>query len=51
MEKFIPGMYEPTEDTTATPTGGAVIYDGDLFLSPTMLQTLAAVSLSTHGIS
>lgn len=38
MEKFIPGMYEPTEDTNrytytgGSTAGGAVIYDGDLFL-------------------
>ena len=38
MEKFIPGMYEPTEDanrytyTGGSTAGGAVIYDGDLFL-------------------
>ena len=38
MEKFIPGMYEPTDVpgrytyTGGTTTGGAVLYDGDLFL-------------------
>lgn len=38
MEKFIPGMYEPTDIpgrytyTGGTTTGGAIIYDGDLFL-------------------
>lgn len=38
MEKFIPGMYEATDDprrytyTGGSTAGGAVIYDGDLFL-------------------
>ena len=38
MEKFIPGMYEPTDlpgrytYTGGSTTGGAVVYDGDLFL-------------------
>ena len=38
MEKFIPGMYEPPQDanrytyTGGSTAGGAVIYDGDLFL-------------------
>lgn len=38
MEKFIPGMYEPTDIpgrytyTGGSTTGGAVVYDGDLFL-------------------
>lgn len=38
MEKFLPGLYEPTEVsgrytyTGGSTTGGAVIYDGDLFL-------------------
>lgn len=38
MEKFIPGMYEPTDVpgrytyTGGTTTGGAIVYDGDLFL-------------------
>lgn len=38
MEKFIPGMYEPTDMdgrytyTGGSTVGGAVVYDGDLFL-------------------
>ena len=38
MEKFIPGMYEPTDVpgrytyTGGSTTGGAIVYDGDLFL-------------------
>ena len=38
MEKFIPGMYEPTDIdgrytyTGGSTIGGAVVYDGDLFL-------------------
>ena len=38
MEKFIPGMYEPTDVegrytyTGGSTMGGAVVYDGDLFL-------------------
>lgn len=38
MERFIPGVYEPTEVpgrytyTGGSTTGGAVVYDGDLFL-------------------
>lgn len=38
MEKFIPGMYEPTDIpgrytyTGGSTTGGAIVYDGDLFL-------------------
>ena len=38
MEKFIPGMYDPTDVpgrytyTGGTTTGGAIVYDGDLFL-------------------
>lgn len=38
MEQFIPGMYEPTDVsgrytyTGGSTTGGAIVYDGDLFL-------------------
>ena len=38
MEKFIPGMYDPTDIegrytyTGGSTVGGAVVYDGDLFL-------------------
>ena len=38
MDQFIPGMYEPTDVpgrytyTGGTTTGGAIVYDGDLFL-------------------
>lgn len=38
MDRFIPGMYEPTDVpgrytyTGGSTTGGAVVYDGDLFL-------------------
>ena len=38
MEQFIPGMYEQTDIpnrytyTGGTTTGGAILYDGDLFL-------------------
>ena len=38
MEAFIPGMYEPTEQpgrytfTGGSTAGGAIVYDGDLFL-------------------
>ena len=38
MEKFIPGLYEPTDMegrytyTGGTTVGGAIVYDGDLFL-------------------
>ena len=38
MEKFLPGIYEPTDIpgrytyTGGSTTGGAVVYDGDLFL-------------------
>lgn len=38
MEKFLPGVYEPTDVpgrytyTGGSTTGGAVVYDGDLFL-------------------
>lgn len=38
MDKFIPGMYEPTDVpgrytyTGGSTTGGAVVYDGDMFL-------------------
>lgn len=38
MDKFIPGMYEPTDIpgrytyTGGSTTGGAIVYDGDMFL-------------------
>lgn len=38
MDKFIPGMYEPTDTpgrytyTGGSTTGGAIVYDGDMFL-------------------
>lgn len=57
MDKFIPGMYEETANpgrytyTGGTTTGGAIVYDGDLFLfshhahDPCHLQLVNAFDL------
>ena len=50
MDQFIPGMYEETASsgrytyTGGETTGGAIIYDGDLFLYPTTPMIHAVIS-------